>query len=109
MFTSMIKKIIIINIDQIIQGNYFTLYFYKFFLYFFSQGLAERFRDFEYSQIPGPGQYGRKGFAEEAYEKATKYNSVVNDPSSIICYRKKKDEVKIDNIEENSNENENEV
>ena len=37
-----------------------------------------RFKDFEYSSVPGPGLYKLKGFADEAVEKATKFNSVVN-------------------------------
>lgn len=59
-----------------------------------------RFKDFEYSPIPGPGQYGKVGFAQEAYEKAVKFNSVVNNPSKIIRHRKKEDNVKIVEIKE---------
>ena len=64
-----------------------------------------RFEDFEYSAIPGPGLYQRKGFADEAVEKATKFNSVVNCPSMIISYKKKDLSVGIEEVEETNNEN----
>ena len=64
-----------------------------------------KIKDFEYSQTPAPNDYNKRGFAEEAYEKAVKFNSVVNDPSSIIRYMKKSVNEKIEEIKETNNEN----
>jgi hypothetical protein len=67
-----------------------------------------RFKDFEFSPIPGPGKYKVKGFAEEALEKAMKYNSIINNPSSILNINKKKEDdiVLIKEIKETISENE---
>jgi hypothetical protein len=64
-----------------------------------------RFKEFDYSHIPGPGKYSIKGFAEKAQEKAMKYNSIVNNPSSIIVYKKKENNSKSKEVKDPNNDN----
>lgn len=46
---------------------------YKFFFSnSISQGTSVRFNDFEYSPIPGPGNYKIEGFAEDLLKKNAK-------------------------------------
>ena len=74
---------------------------------YWSQGTSIRFKEFEYSPIPGPGNYNVEGFADNLLNKNSKL--VKYRESLHINSKKNSIEKKIinDQIDENQNETEN--
>lgn len=76
-------------------------------IYYISQGTSVRFGDFQYSPIPGPGNYKIEGFADDLLKKNSKLfrNRIDGQNSSKENSLDKRNS--IDKIEENQNEYEN--
>lgn len=66
-----------------------------------------RFKEFEYSPIPGPGNYKIEGFADELLkknEKLVKYRESLSNDSKKNSIEKRNSK---ENIDENQNESDN--